>query len=111
MKNIRITHPELPLIIKAGLDWQNGVVITNVKFGLPTKASKLEKLLLKYIEIYCYDVFRNNMQDIITTSEPYKKFEKDQWKIWGKRPQHIDNKEVKTLFKMLTDPEKLEREF
>lgn len=75
MKTIRFTHPDYPLIVKADLEWENNeVVIKKIKFGLPTKASKLEKLLLKYVEIYCFDVLRNNMYNIVVESGEYNKF-------------------------------------
>ena len=75
MKSIRFTHPEYPLIVKADLEWENNdAVIKKISFGLPTKANKLEKLLLKYVEIYCFDVFRSNMYNTILESLEYKKF-------------------------------------
>lgn len=74
-RSIRFTHPEYGLIVKADLEWTNGeAVIKAINFGLPTKASKLEKLLLKYVEIYCHDVLRNNMINVILESVEYKKF-------------------------------------
>ena len=74
-KSIRFRHPEYGLIVKADLEWKDGdVVINNINFGLPVKASKLEKLLLKYVEIYCHDVLRNNMIATITQSMEYHKF-------------------------------------
>lgn len=75
MKTIRFTHPEYPLIIKADLEWENGTaVIKEINFGLPQKANKLEKLLLKFVEIYCFDQFRNNMYNVIQESNEYNKF-------------------------------------
>jgi hypothetical protein len=75
MKTIRFTHPDYPLIVKADLEWENNdAVVKAIKFGLPTKATKLEKLLLKYVEIYCFDVLRNNMYNVVVESAEYKKF-------------------------------------
>lgn len=75
MKTIRFTHPDYPLIVKADLEWENGsAVIKAINFGLPQKANKLEKLLLKFVEIYCFDQFRNNMYNVIAESNEYKKF-------------------------------------
>jgi hypothetical protein len=75
MKTIRFTHPDYALIVKADLEWENGeAVIKAIDFGLPVKASKLEKLLLKYVEIYCHDVLRNNMYNVILECDAYRKF-------------------------------------
>lgn len=74
-KLIRIKHPDLNLIIKVELEHRmDGVVINSIKFGLPQKASKLEKYLLKYVEIYAYDVIRKNLWGVICNSKEYKKF-------------------------------------
>jgi uncharacterized protein (DUF2132 family) len=74
-KSIRFTHPDYALIVKADLEWENDeVLIKAIDFGLPIKASKLEKLLLKYVEIYCYDVLRNNMHIAVLQSKPYRTF-------------------------------------
>lgn len=45
----------------------------NRQFGLPIKASKLEKFLLKLAEIYSFDVLRTNMYDTLIASPEYKK--------------------------------------
>ena len=71
MKTIRFTHPELKLIIKADLD--DGAAITTIKLSLPRKATKLEKLLLKFVEIYCYDQLRNNLHNAVLESKEYQK--------------------------------------
>lgn len=68
---IRVKHPELNIIIHAQLD--NELKLNVVKFGLPKKATKLEKLLLKFVEIYSYDVLRNNFHDYIINSVEYEK--------------------------------------
>ena len=66
---IRFTHPDYGLIVKAELEWINKeALIKSINFGLPKKASKLEKLLLQFVQIYCYDVLRTNMVDVIVAS-------------------------------------------
>lgn len=76
-KTIKIMS-DSSLIIKVDLDVQDGqVVIKKINFGMRQTATKLEKSLMNYINIYCYDVFRNNMLYVITGSKEYKKFAKD----------------------------------
>jgi hypothetical protein len=71
-KTLRINHPEFGLIIKANLEASGE--IKQLNFSLPRKATKLEKLLLKYVEIYSYDVLRNNMYNVVLESKEYTKF-------------------------------------
>ena len=74
-KELRIRHPDLGLILKTKVEFENNTIkMSPIKFGLPIKASKLEKLLLKFTEIYCYDVLRNNMENIVLQSVEYRKF-------------------------------------
>ena len=75
MKKIRFTHPDLKIIIKAEIDCDTKT-INKINFGLPKKASKLEKLLLKFAEIYCYDVLRNNFHNTILQSKEYQRLVK-----------------------------------
>lgn len=72
--NIRTKHPELGLIIKAEVEGDTPPDLSKITFGLPTKASKLEKFLLKMVEIYSFDVLRNNMYDTLINSPEYKKY-------------------------------------
>jgi hypothetical protein len=74
MTTVRTKHPDLQIIIKAEVDGTNPPDIAKITFGLPVKASKLEKFLLKYVEIYCYDVLRNNLYDTFINSPEYVKY-------------------------------------
>ncbi len=82
MIKIRFKHPDFGLIVKAELEWDGKEAsVKTINFGLPQKASKLEKLLLKYVEIYCHDVLRNNMINVILESNEYKRFVAKQKKL------------------------------
>lgn len=73
-KQIKFKHSEYQFTITATLRLENNeIVIDKVKIGLPVKASKGEKLLLKFAQIYCYDVLCNNLQESIVASLPYQK--------------------------------------
>lgn len=75
-KKITVKHPEFQFSIHAELKLEEGQAeptITLGKIGLPKKASKGEKLLLKLVEVYCYDVLRNNLFRDVTESDEYKK--------------------------------------
>ncbi len=73
-KQITIKHPDFQFSIHAELKMENGEpIITMGKIGLPKKASKGEKLLLKLVEVYCYDVLRNNLARDVMESKEYKK--------------------------------------
>jgi hypothetical protein len=74
MSTVRTKHPELGLIIKAEVDGNTPLDPSKITFGLPVKASKLEKFLLKMVEIYSFDVLRNNMYDTLIASPEYKKY-------------------------------------
>jgi hypothetical protein len=43
------------------------------RINLPTKASKGEKLLLKLVYIYCFDILCNNLLNDVRESKEYKK--------------------------------------
>lgn len=73
MTLIKTKHPDLNLIIKVDVDGNTPPDVSKIKFGLPVKASKLEKFLLKMVEIYSFDVLRNNMYDTLINSPEYKK--------------------------------------
>lgn len=74
MKLLRLKHSELQLIIKAQIDCSGKEpLIKEIKFGLPTKASKLEKYLLKLTNIYAYDVIRYHMAQFVEDSLEFKR--------------------------------------
>jgi len=73
-KTIKLKDPVYGLILRADIDLESDQVkIPSIKLSLPKKASKLEKLLLKYTEIYAYDMIRNNFYDTIVQSKEYQK--------------------------------------
>lgn len=74
MNTVRTKHLELGLIIKAEVDGDQPPDLSKITFGLPVKASKLEKFLLKLVEIYSFDVLRMNMYDTLVASPEYKKY-------------------------------------
>jgi hypothetical protein len=75
LKIVRVKHPELQLIVKAEVlcEEEKEPVIKAIRFGLPIKASKLEKYLLQLAEIYAYDVIRTQMTSLITQSAEFQK--------------------------------------
>lgn len=75
-KAIKFKHPEYQFTINAELKLEEGKKEPTVKLGkigLPIKASKGEKLLLKLVTIYCYDVLSNNLLNDVLESNEYKK--------------------------------------
>lgn len=75
-KKITVKHPEFNFSIHAELKLEVGNADPTIvidKIGLPKKASKGEKLLLKLVEVYCYDVLRNNLYLDVINSGEYKK--------------------------------------
>jgi hypothetical protein len=76
-KIVTVKHPEYNFIMKAKMkleEGQNAPAIASIKISLPKKAGKGEKLLLKLVEMYCYDVLRGNLVDSIQNSPEYSKF-------------------------------------
>jgi len=73
-KKLRVKHPDLDLYINASVKLTNtDLTVDSLKISLPQKASKLEKLLLKLVQIYCNDVLVNNMYNELMKSEQYLK--------------------------------------
>jgi hypothetical protein len=76
-KIVTVKHPEYNFIMKAKMkldDGQTAPAISSIKISLPRKAGKGEKLLLKLVEMYCYDVLRGNLINDIQNSVEYHKF-------------------------------------
>lgn len=60
-KKLKIKHPEYQFTIHADIKLDHRYLVAqNIKITLPQKASKGEKLLLKLVQIYCYDVLQDN---------------------------------------------------
>lgn len=57
------------------LNNDNLLVVDSVKISLPQKASKGEKLLLKLVQIYCYDVLQNNLTREIYESKEFARLQ------------------------------------
>jgi hypothetical protein len=73
-RKLRVKHSDLNLYINAMVKLDNAnLVLDSLKISLPQKASKLEKLLLKLVQIYCNDVLINNMYNEVLTSKEYQK--------------------------------------
>ncbi len=75
-KKIKFKHPEYAFIIHAELkmeDKDEKPTVYLEKINLPQKAKKGEKLLLKLVNIYCFDVLCNNLLNDIVESKEYKK--------------------------------------
>lgn len=75
-KKIKVKHPEYAFTIHAELKMEDGKiepVIKLEKINLPQKAKKGEKLLLKLVNIYCFDVLCNNLLNDVVESKEYKK--------------------------------------
>lgn len=75
-KKIRVKHPDYKFTIHAKLKLEDGLKEPQVyleKINLPTKATKGEKLLLKLVNIYCFEVLCNNLLNDIIESKEYKK--------------------------------------
>ena len=75
-KKLKVKHPEYQFTINAMLKLEDGKIeptISSIKISLPQKANRGEKLLLKLVEIYCYDVLCTNLLDDVLTSKEYQK--------------------------------------
>jgi hypothetical protein len=76
-KVIKIKHPEYLFTISASVEWNEetqDASIVSIKFGLPLRATKLEKLLFKFVQIYGIDVMTQNFFNFVLESTEYKKF-------------------------------------
>jgi hypothetical protein len=75
-KKIKVKHPEYGFTIHAELKLEVGIKEPQIyleKINLPMKATKGEKLLLKLVNIYCFEVLCNNLLHDIVGSKEYKK--------------------------------------
>ena len=75
-KTIKVKHPEYAFTIHAQLKLEDGKTEPTIKLekiNLPQKAQKGEKLLLKLVHIYCFDVLCNNLLDDVVKSQEYQK--------------------------------------
>lgn len=75
-KSIRVKHPEYGFSIHAKLKLEDGhpePTVTLEKINTPQKAGKAEKLLLKLVHIYCFDVLCNNLLNDVVASKEYQK--------------------------------------
>jgi hypothetical protein len=75
-KKIKVKHPEYGFTIHAELKLEEGKKEPSIKLekiNLPMKARKGEKLLLKLVNIYCFEVLCNNLLNDIVGSKEYKK--------------------------------------
>lgn len=75
-KKIKVKHPTYAFTIHAELKMEDGKSEPSIKFeriNLPKKAHKREKLLLKLVDIYCFEVLCNNLLNDIVESKEYKK--------------------------------------
>lgn len=73
-KKIKVKHPEYAFTIHAELKLVGAEPVLKLeKINLPQKANKGEKLLLKLVNIYCFDVLCNNLLNDVMESVEYKK--------------------------------------
>lgn len=75
-KKLKIKHPEYQFTINALLKMEDGKTepsISGLSVSLPQKANRGEKLLLKLVQIYCYDVLCNNLHSEVVKSTEYQK--------------------------------------
>jgi hypothetical protein len=75
-KKIKIKHPEYQFTINAIIKFEENKrepLITIEKVSLPQKANRGEKLLLKLVQIYCYDVLATNLTKDVLESKEYEK--------------------------------------
>ena len=75
-KKIKVKHLEYGFTIHAELKLEEGKKEPSIKLekiNLPMKARKGEKLLLKLVNIYCFEVLCNNLLNDIVGSKEYKK--------------------------------------
>jgi hypothetical protein len=71
-KKLKVKHPEYQFTINANLKLQNyALLVEGLKISLPQKANKGEKLLLKLVQIYCYDVLQNNLTSDVYASKEF----------------------------------------
>jgi hypothetical protein len=74
-KKIKVKHREYEFTINATIKLQdNEPLVTIEKISLPQKANRGEKLLLKLVQIYCYDVLTGNLIKDVLESEEYNKW-------------------------------------
>lgn len=75
-RKLRVKHPILNLYINTNVKLDNSnLVLDPFKITLPQKATKLEKLLFKLVQIYCNDVLTNNLTNDILNSKEYQKIQ------------------------------------
>lgn len=76
-KTLKLYHTDYKFTIKANMKLNNDnlLVVDSVKISLPQKASKGEKLLLKLVQIYCYDVLQNNLTREIYESKEFARLQ------------------------------------
>ena len=75
-KKIKVKHPDYAFTIHAFLKMEEGKDEPTIRLeciNLPTKASKGEKLLLKLVHIYCFDILCNNLLNDVRESKEYRK--------------------------------------
>lgn len=73
-KKIKVKHLEYGFTIHAELKMEGKEPSVKLeKVNLPQKAKKGEKLLLKLVNIYCFDVLCNNLLNDVIESKEYKK--------------------------------------
>lgn len=73
MKLLKTKPENLKIIIKFEVDEASNTP-KNIKLSLPTKASKLEKYLLRLANIYAYDIIRNQLYDYAAKSVELEKY-------------------------------------
>ena len=75
-KILKLYHLEYKFTIKANLKLQGEfIIVDGVKISLPQKATKGEKLLVKLVQIYCYDVLQNNLIKDVYESKEFKRLQ------------------------------------
>jgi len=75
-KILKIKHPEYQFTINANLKLNNDLItVEGIKVSLPQKATKGEKLLLKLVQIYCYDVLQQNLIKEVYESKEFGKLQ------------------------------------
>jgi hypothetical protein len=75
-KVLKLFHIDYKFTIKANIKLDNeSLIVDSVKISLPQRASKGEKLLLKLVQIYCYDVLQNNLIREIYKSQEFERLQ------------------------------------
>ena len=75
-KVLKLYHIDYKFTIKAKMKLDNDLLIVDsVKISLPQKASKGEKLLLKLVQIYCYDVLQTNLSREVYESKEFERLQ------------------------------------